>query len=143
MSEQLRPERSPGMKLLLAALIGFVLMVPLMLVYALVWDRQSQSQTAQDAINSGWGGDQVIAGPVIVVPFRTTQTQNEEVNGKTTTRVVEVEKYLYISPVENCRDDQDRSARAARSRSIAAYSMRRRLRVRRSSNCPPICRASG
>jgi inner membrane protein len=94
-------ERSPGIKLLLAALIGFMLMVPLMLVYALVWDRQSQSETAQGSINSGWGGDQVVAGPVIVVPFRTTQTQNEEVDGKTTTRVVEVEKLLYISPTEN------------------------------------------
>ena len=113
MSEEVRKERSPGMKLLLVALVGFVLMVPLMLVYALVWDRQSQSDTAQQAINAGWGGDQVIAGPVIVVPFRTTQTQNEEVNGKTTTRVVEVEKYLYISPVENRVTTNHRSAGAA------------------------------
>jgi len=101
MSVEARKERSPGMKLLLASLVGFVLMVPLMLVYALVWDRQSQSQTAQDAINAGWGGPQVIAGPVIVVPFRTTQTQNEEVGGKTVSRTVEVEKLLYISPSAN------------------------------------------
>jgi inner membrane protein len=100
-TDDLRKERSPGMKLLLVGLIGFVLIIPLMMVYALVWDRQSQSQTAQNAINAGWGGPQVIAGPVIVVPFRTTQTQNEEVGGKTTTRVVEVEKLLYISPTEN------------------------------------------
>ena len=101
MSEEVRKDRSPGIKLLLVGVIGFVLMVPLMLIYALVWDRQSQSETAQNSINAGWGGEQVIAGPVIVVPFRTTQTQNEEVDGKTTTRVVEVEKYLYISPTEN------------------------------------------
>ena len=101
MTEVAAKERSPGIKLLLTSLIGFALMVPLMLVYALVYDRQSQSETAQGSINAGWGGDQVIAGPVIVVPFRTTQTQNEEVDGKTTTRVVEVEKYLYISPTEN------------------------------------------
>lgn len=99
--EEPRRERSPGMKLLLAALIGFVLILPLMLVYALVWDRQSQSQTAQDAINAGWGGPQVIAGPVVVVPFRTTQVQNEQVDGKTISRTVEVERLLYISPVEN------------------------------------------
>ena len=101
MSDQDRSERSPGMKLLLAGLVGFVLMVPLLLVYALVMDRQNQSQTAQTAINSGWGGDQVIAGPVVVVPFRTTQTQTEQVDGKQVTRVVEVEKYLYISPASN------------------------------------------
>ena len=101
MTEELRKERSPGIKLLFASLIALALMVPLMLVYALVWDRESQSQTAQGAINAGWGGPQVIAGPVVVVPFRTTQTQNEEVGGKTVTRTVEVERLLYISPVEN------------------------------------------
>ena len=101
MPEELRRERSPGIKLLFAALIGFALMVPLMLIYALVWDRQSQSQTAQTSINAGWGGAQVIAGPVVVVPFNSTQVQNEEVNGKTVSRTVEVEKLLYISPVTN------------------------------------------
>jgi inner membrane protein len=96
-----RPERSPGMKLLLVALIGMALVIPLMLIYALVWDRQSQSQTAQDAINAGWGGPQVVAGPVIVVPYRTMQEQSEQVDGKTVTRTVEVERRLYISPVSN------------------------------------------
>lgn len=96
-----RKERSPGIKLLLACLIGLALVIPLMMVYALVWDRQSQSETAQSAINAGWGGPQVLAGPVIVVPFRTTETQNEQVDGKTVTRTVEVEKMLYVSPSEN------------------------------------------
>ena len=96
-----RKERSPGIKLLFVALVGMVLTVPLMLIYALVYDRQDQSRTAQAAINAGWGGPQVVAGPVVVVPFRTTQTQNEEVNGKVTSRVIEVEKLLYISPVTN------------------------------------------
>src|SRR5512139_2441103 len=99
--EQPRRERSPAIKLLLASLVGFVLLIPLMLVYALVWDRQSQSQTAQEAINAGWGGPQVIAGPVVVVPFRTTQVQNEQIDGKTVSRTVEVERLLYISPVSN------------------------------------------
>jgi len=101
MTDTPRRERSPGMKLLFVALVAAVLTVPLMLVYALVYDRQSQSQTAQASINAGWGGPQVIAGPVVVVPFRTTQTQNEEVGGRTVTRNVEVEKFLYISPVSN------------------------------------------
>jgi inner membrane protein len=44
----------------------------------------------------------VLAGPVIAVPFRTTETQNETgADGKTTTRTVEVEKLLYMSPTEN------------------------------------------
>jgi inner membrane protein len=101
MGDEVRKERSPGIKLLFAGLIGFVLMIPLLLVYALVYDRQSQSQTAQDAINAGWGGAQVVAGPIIAVPFMAMQVQNEEVNGKTISRTVEVERLLYISPVDN------------------------------------------
>lgn len=93
--------RSPGIKLLFAALVAMALIVPLMLVYALVWDRQSQSQIAQGAINAGWGGPQIVAGPVIVVPFRTTQVQEEQVEGQTVSRTVEIEKLLYLSPVEN------------------------------------------
>lgn len=96
-----RRERSPGMKLLFAGLISFVLIVPLLLVYALVYDRQDQSETAQASINAGWGGQQVLSGPVLVVPFRTTQTQNEVVDGKRVSRVVEVEKLLYVSPTRN------------------------------------------
>lgn len=101
MDDQPRRERSPAIKLLLVALVAFCLTIPLVMVYALVSDRQTQSQTAQAAINAGWGGPQVIAGPVVVVPFRTTQSQTEEVNGRSVTRVVEVEKLLYISPTEN------------------------------------------
>ena len=39
------------------------------MVYALVSDRESQSHTAQAAITAGWGGAQVVSGPVLVVPF--------------------------------------------------------------------------
>ena len=46
-------ERSPGMKLLLVAIVAAVLTIPLMLVYALVYDRQDQSQTAQASIAAG------------------------------------------------------------------------------------------
>lgn len=96
-----RRERSPGIKLLFVGLVSLVLVVPLLMIYALVYDRQDQSETAQASINAGWGGPQVLSGPVLVVPFRTTQTQNEVVDGKPVSRVVEVEKLLYVSPVAN------------------------------------------
>jgi inner membrane protein len=96
-----RPERTPGMKLLFAALIGFVLMVPQLLVFALVYDRQEQSTTAQAAINAGWGGPQVVAGPVLVVPYMANETQTETQGGKTVARTVEVERELFVSPSAN------------------------------------------
>ena len=99
--EVVRRERSPGVKLLFAALIGVSLMIPLLLVYALVYDRQDQSNTAQSAINAGWGGPQLVAGPVLVVPYRTTETQVETIGGSPVSKSVEVERELFVSPVGN------------------------------------------
>jgi inner membrane protein len=97
----MRRERSPGVKLLLTGLVAAILIVPLMMVYALVWDRQDQAQTAQGAIVEGWGGPQVIAGPVIAVPYRTTEQQTTEENGSNVTRTVTLDKTLYLSPESN------------------------------------------
>lgn len=93
--------RTPGIKLLFTVLIAAALAIPLLMVYALVYDRQTQAQTAQASINSGWGGEQTLAGPVLVVPFRTTQEQTAQENGRSVTRTVEVERLLYVSPVRN------------------------------------------
>ena len=64
-----RKHRSPGMKLLFALLVAGALAVPLMMVYALVWDRQDQSRNAHQTITQGWGGAQLITGPVLVIPL--------------------------------------------------------------------------
>ncbi len=94
-------ERSPGFKLFLAGIIGIVLVVPLVMIYALVWDRQSQSQTAQNAIAAGWGGPQVIVGPVLVLPYTANSIETVDENGRQTTRTVQVKKELFLAPENN------------------------------------------
>jgi inner membrane protein len=90
------------MKLLFVAIVAAVLTVPLLLIYALVYDRQDQSRTAQDSINAGWGGPQVLSGPVVAVPYRAVETQTEQVTGgQAVSRSVEVERTLYLSPLTN------------------------------------------
>ena len=83
-------ERSPGVKLLLVSLVALALALPLLLVYALVNDRETQSFTAQQAITAGWGGNQVVSGPVIAIPYKRQQVQ--------VTRSVEVRDELSLSP---------------------------------------------
>ena len=68
-------DRSPGAKLGLAILIGFLLIVPLFMVWLLVYDRQPQSEIAQASIAEGWGGPQMIAGPLLVIPYRADVTR--------------------------------------------------------------------
>ncbi|MFN2100510.1 cell envelope integrity protein CreD [Altererythrobacter sp. MF3-039] len=91
-------ERTPGIKLLFVALIGAALVIPLLMVYGLVSDRQHQSRIAQQSITAGWGGEQVISGPVLVIPYIEERIQNEVVDGKTTTRTIRAREQLYLSP---------------------------------------------
>jgi inner membrane protein len=92
-------ERSPGIKLLLVGLVAFVLGLPLLMVYALVGDREAQSLTAQAAIAAGWGGPQVVTGPVLVVPYTELTTETTTVDGEDRTRTVERRRELYLSPL--------------------------------------------
>ena len=94
-------ERSPGWKLFLAGIIGLALVIPLMMVYALVWDRQEQSNVAQNSIAAGWGGPQVVVGPVLVIPYTANSVETVDVNGRQTTRTVLVKKELFLSPEIN------------------------------------------
>ena len=99
-----RGERSPGVKLVVAVLIAVALMVPLLMIYGLLWDRQQQAETAQASIGQGWGGQQTIAGPVIVIPYRATETTTVQENGKDVTRTVNTIRNLYLSPQTNRAD---------------------------------------
>lgn len=90
--------RTPAMKLGLALLIGLVLTVPLFAVWLIVYDRERQSVEAQASIAEGWGGPQTIAGPLLVIPYRATVTENVTENGKTVTRTRQVWQELTLSP---------------------------------------------
>lgn len=91
-------ERTPGRKLLIAALIGLLLAIPLFAIYLLVYDRQSQSQVARASIAEGWGGPQTIAGPVLVLPYQeeTTETVNE--GGRRVAKTKTVWRELTLAP---------------------------------------------
>lgn len=92
-------KRTPGMKLFFVGLVAILLSVPLIMVYVLVQDREFQSRTAQNAITAGWGGPQIISGPVLVVPYQREDVQTEVVDGRSVTRARMVRDELYLSPV--------------------------------------------
>lgn len=94
-------ERSPGFKLAITVLIGGLLIIPLVMVYALVYDRQNQSETAWQAIAEGWGDAQIVAGPVLVVPFDQENIETYEEDGVKKSRTVTVTRSLFLSPLEN------------------------------------------
>lgn len=111
-------ERSPGIKLLFVVLVGAALIVPLIFVYALVHDRQSQSRTAQESITAGWGGSQTVTGPIVVIPYEVERIESEVVNGRPVTRAVKVREELFLAPVG--QDVVTRLAPETRRKSIYA-----------------------
>ena len=108
-------ERSPGFKLGMAILVGLMLSIPLFTVWLLVYDRQLQSEQAQQSIAEGWGGPQLMAGPVLVIPYRTTANETATENGQQVTRSREVWQELSLAPEQAQLDTEVRPERRARS----------------------------
>ncbi|MCB2067069.1 MAG: cell envelope integrity protein CreD [Erythrobacter sp.] len=94
----MKRERSPGVKLALAGLVAMLLIVPLMMVYALVYDRENQSSQAQAQVTQGWGGAQTVTGPVLVLPYTYRTSESETTNGQQVQRTRTQRGELYISP---------------------------------------------
>ncbi len=109
------PDRSPGMKLLLALIVGAVLTIPLFMVYLLVYDRQSQSETARSSIAEGWGGPQTLAGPLLVIPYALPVTETVQENGKPVTRTTTRRRQLFIAPATLDIDTRIKPNRRTRS----------------------------
>jgi inner membrane protein len=90
--------RTPAAKFLITLLLALVLAVPLFAVYLLVYDRQSQSETARASIVEGWGAAQTLAGPVLAIPYQEQVTEAVTENGRQVSRINLVWRELSISP---------------------------------------------
>jgi inner membrane protein len=112
----LSEERSPGAKLGITLLVAFLLSFPLFTVWLLVYDRQQQSEFAKAGIAEGWGGPQVIGGPVLVIPYSATVSETAIEDGREVTRVREVRRHLTLAP--ELADIATEVAPERRSRSI-------------------------
>jgi inner membrane protein len=91
-------ERTPGTQLALAIGVAFLLTIPLFSVWLLVYDRQTQSKEATASITEGWGSEQVIDGPVLVIPYNATSTATVVENGQSVTRTNQVRRELTLAP---------------------------------------------
>ena len=90
---------SPTFKLFLAGLIAVLLVIPLLMVYGLISDRQAQARVAQDSIVEGMGGPQTVTGPMLMVPYVRTEQISETIDGQFVTRQARTRDALYLHPV--------------------------------------------
>lgn len=60
--------RSLGLKLILVGALAFLLWIPAMLIYAMVWERSTRADEVKNEIYELEGGRQTISGPIILAP---------------------------------------------------------------------------
>ncbi len=86
--------RAPGLKFLLVALITIVMSVPLFFIFIALGDRQDNARTAEADIARGWGGAQMIGGPVLAVPYVVSESTRSAEGAVTTTDVRRLAVFL-------------------------------------------------
>ncbi|HEY0282146.1 MAG TPA: cell envelope integrity protein CreD [Rhizomicrobium sp.] len=79
-SSSSRVARSPGLKFLIIIVLTFVMAIPLFLIQLALSDRQTTAAGAAGDIAAGWGGPQVVAGPVLLLPY--TVLRDQVIDGK-------------------------------------------------------------
>ena len=68
MNRLIAPARSLGLKLILVGALAFILWIPCLMIYALVWERSTRADTVRSEIYELAGGEQTVSGPIIIVP---------------------------------------------------------------------------
>lgn len=64
-----RALRSPAFKFLLVCFLILLLLIPLVLVNALIWEREQRARTVRAEVGRTWGPEQQVLGPFLVVPY--------------------------------------------------------------------------
>ncbi len=62
--------RSASVKVAIIGLLTLVLLVPLGMIKGVIADRQSNASVATLDIRNSWGGDQIVVGPILGLPYK-------------------------------------------------------------------------
>jgi inner membrane protein len=71
------------LRLCLVGALALLLMIPIMMIYQLVWERQSRHDTVIAEVASSWGNTQTLTGPALILPY-TVRTVETSAAGKET-----------------------------------------------------------
>lgn len=67
----------PARHLIARAVLFVILLLPLGLIHGLISERQARSAEASGAVSALWGGEQILLGPILRVPLRSTATPGQ------------------------------------------------------------------
>ena len=69
--------RQSGTRFLIVALLVLLMALPLFMVASVIGDRLSNAQSARESVSQEWAGEQMLAGPRLLIPVRATVTTTE------------------------------------------------------------------
>ena len=94
-------EQSYKLKAIVVALLILVLLIPLSLVNGTIKERANYRQEAVAAVAESFAGPQILAGPVLVVPYvETQQAQEKDAFGKPVLRAIRTARRWIYFPSE-------------------------------------------
>ena len=85
-------------KFFMISVVALALGIPLFILFLLIGDRNANAVTARHEISAGWGGEQSLRGPWLVVPFVERQVQTVQENGLPKQVITEHRDALLIAP---------------------------------------------
>jgi inner membrane protein len=77
--------------------IGFlilILLIPSTWIQSLIYERQSRATEALQEVSSKWSGPQTIAGPILVIPFKSIETIDHGKDG--IEKIEKIEKAFFL-----------------------------------------------
>lgn len=86
--------RSPTFKLFSIGFIVLVLMIPLLMVWGLLSDRERRADDVAGEISQSWGGPQRLAGPFLILPYNEIRKVRKDDEVVTNT----IRKYMVFLP---------------------------------------------
>jgi len=87
--------QKPMFKMLAVAVLALLLLIPAGLIQNLIREREYTQEKAIDEMTSVWGGEQMLVGPYLTVPFDAPYTVT---NSDGTEEISYARNYLYVLP---------------------------------------------
>lgn len=84
-------KQSVGLRLLIIGALSLILLIPAFLIMALIDEREHRRDSAVREVSEKWGQSQIIAGPILTIPYKRIVTSSDS---KTVTTVVEHAHFL-------------------------------------------------
>jgi inner membrane protein len=74
------------LRLCLVGALALLLVIPVVMIAHLVWERQARRDSVTEEVASSWGHRQVVTGPALILPY-SVRTKETSAGGKETERI--------------------------------------------------------